>query len=488
MNTRYFYSSDMDSSPHSLCDLQDDVIRNVLQLALHIWDVFNFTATSLRFHSLSEKHLKTLKYLDLRKPYNLNFKTARAIEKNLKKVCLTRFGNQLREIKLLNTLPFLTDTKFIDHLQLLPKTMMTLIANKEHSTALYPLRRQVYSNQRTIMKQRRMSLSVADLTCLSAEMDKFDSIVITGLRQDLSAVERLDVTFWSSEHDLTGVFKCCSLFSSLRVIRVDFVEHAFKDILLHTYISLLADLMSQIDDKVCLQLSHRFVLDYPLLIIHMYPRLMIDSETEGRSLTASTLEQYENFETFLSCQFKETDLKELLRQVSCSKRIVGSLVDNDPVAAERVICFHGQYTEKIELQLCKLSDSFESSLKLINCLKENCRNLKTLILHCFHHSEAVIISMIEHLGHSLENITIKYDGGKLSLCILTTIFNHCPKLRTLESNGLKKEDVPEFENLYELFRLRCHLDYVKLKINYSPSTPYPACLHYCNGKMALVEE
>ncbi|KAI1283118.1 hypothetical protein HDE_12824 [Halotydeus destructor] len=335
------------SSERSLCDLNDEVIGNIVYFTPHIWDVLNFTATSRRLNTLSERHLKTMKYLDIRIPYLAESESAGIIEEGIRTLCLRRCGNQLTEITIMKPERWREDTEFIRSLQLLPHTLLKMIEGDEQ---LEDLRYQLFSNEDAIAKQRKITMSTLEMSILSVKVDKSDRSVITGLQRDFNAVKRLDIIFSKQEWEINLIAKCFPLFPNIEALGIQFEEGAYPKF--GKFIIKLITLLSRIDNKVQVKIRHWLVLDFPAFFARLkdyLPRLQIyKSIGTERPLMypGSGLKSYQEVETVLSDQFYSRYRQVFLQAVSRHKDITDL-----SHRAEEVICFHGEYTETLTLSL-----------------------------------------------------------------------------------------------------------------------------------------
>ncbi|KAI1283121.1 hypothetical protein HDE_12827 [Halotydeus destructor] len=471
-------------SRRSLADLNDDIIGHVIYFAPHIWDVLNFTATSRRLNSVTERHLKTVKHLDLRIPYFAKTKSAEVIEQGIKQLCLERCGNQLSEIKITKPERWKQDTQFIRSLHLLPLTLMKLIDCGEK---LEGLRYQLFSNEDTIAKQRKIVLSTHEMSTLSAVMDKSDSSVSTGLRRDFSAVRRLDIIF-SDKFDVHGVSKCCTLFQNLEAVGIHLESHYYLD--LNSFLVKFISLLSQIDEKIQIKVRHWTVLCLPALILGLkdyLPRLQVYTShitDEPYMMPGAFISAYEELESSLNDQFYAKYREGILQSVSRSKNTTDLRYSE-----EEVIRFHGRYTETLTLVLYHIKPL--DRRRLFKLIEDNCPNFRFVNLDFAHNSEDRILDFFEHFGHLLETVTIYYyEEGRLSFDMFVMILDQCPKLQRFESNGIVKEELEQYLELYGRFRRTRHLEYVKLHTG--PYTEelqaFPSSLLYLNGRMASTDQ
>ncbi|KAI1283120.1 hypothetical protein HDE_12826 [Halotydeus destructor] len=467
----------------SICDLNDDIIGVILNFTPHIWNVLNFTATSRRFNTLSERHLKTLKTLDVRFPYREDSESARTIEKEIKEFCMRRCGSQLTEIKIFKPKRSDWDTEFIRSLQLLPHTLMKLIGDYDK---LKGFQYQLFSNQDTIAKQRSIVIHVHQIVELAAVVDKSDHFVITGLRQDFSAVNRVGFDYMDQgDFEAHLVVKCCTLFPSLETLNIDFTFYA--DIELDPFIAELIFLLSETDDKIHLEIHDWVLLRFPGLIVGLkdhLPRLQVfwplPTENPFNERTVH-IRGYRQVEKYLKRLTHEKFREDFLQSISRLKRI-----KNKPTGAEQVIGFNGNYTETLHLQMLNIEPLQRK--QLFRCIKNTCPNFRHVNLDFRNNSEDRILDFYETFGHSLETVTHFYHKeGSLSLEMLITILDYCPNLKSFRCNGIDSGEAENIASLYERFLKTRHLEFVELNTGCDPFAQLAFSIVYCNGKMAQTE-
>ncbi|KAI1283137.1 hypothetical protein HDE_12815 [Halotydeus destructor] len=468
----------MSSRPPSLNGVHDDVISRVLYFAPYIWDVLNFTATSRRMNRLSEQHLKSLKYLDIRiscKWYSC------PIMEGVKKLCLHRCG-QLAEIKILNPERFISDTEFINGLHVLPVAQKRLA--KE--AALFRLHCQRFFDGTTIAKQSSLHLDGNPMLLrYSREINNLDLDSVRYFRNDFSAIKRMCIPIdVGSRFHADAIHKCCFLFTNLEEVCLKFVSFITSH-LSASWILKAVDCFKEVTDNVVVELSHKLVLAFPKIMhqltrtlpkVHIYSDLTAPSPRSGDYPF-----DYEAFEIVLKEDVDEKYHDEFLRSVSRSKDVRD--FSNEE---EQVLAFYGQYTENIRLQFTDEAVN-QLSASLASCIKANCPNLTSVTFQSckrssndFINYDDTMVHLIEQLGPRLENLTIDYANGNVSLRILLTILNHCPKLERFESKSRESLSRDDFKGLLPRFRQMARLDYFGLKNNEGE-------LQYCNDKLSFLD-
>ncbi|KAI1283119.1 hypothetical protein HDE_12825 [Halotydeus destructor] len=470
------------SSIRSLCDLDDDVIGVILLFAPHIWDVLNFTATCQRLNTLSERHLKTLKYLDLRIPYRENSESANIIEEGIKQLCLRRCGNQLTKIRFLKAERWQDDTEFIRSLKLLPETVMKL---SDETEELDNLKYGLLSHDDTLEKVRTVIWFKPEMIALNAVVDKSDDWVLAGLRRDFITVKKLDIVFAENDQfEIHGIAKCCTYFPHLEALSFEFNESSSFEF--DTFVTKTISLLSQIDDKVQLELSHWLILSFPIVIACLkdyLQRLHIYSPSAPENpFATTTYSKYQELETVLADSFYEKYREPILQSVSRVK-----MIEMFTDGAEKIISFHGHYTETLHLFVYHVKPLQRK--QLFKCIKRNCPNFRHVYLDFYDDSEDQILDFFESFGHSMETVSIYFhEKGTLSSQMLLTILEYCPKLKSFDCNGKPAQEIEQYASLCEHFRRFRHLEYVKLKTGHDYTLPHLLSMVYCNGKMALTEE
>ncbi|KAI1283122.1 hypothetical protein HDE_12820 [Halotydeus destructor] len=220
-----------------------------------------------------------------------------AIEEGMKILC-TRRCNKLTSVKLMKPERWIQDTEFIQSLQLLPDTLMTLIEDDER---LESLRYQLFSNEDTIAKQRKLVLSTLEMSILSEELDKSDNSIIAGLRCDFNTVKRLDIIFSTQEFEVPRLARCITLLPNLEAIGIQFEEDDYPEF--NQFVINLISLLKQIDEKILLKIRHWLVLEFPALIARLkdyLPRLQIYNAVGSEKplmYPGASLAKYQELET-----------------------------------------------------------------------------------------------------------------------------------------------------------------------------------------------
>ncbi|KAI1308197.1 hypothetical protein HDE_00518 [Halotydeus destructor] len=322
--------------------------ENVLVFAPHIWDVLHFQATTRRFNSVSEQHMQAMRFVDLRLPYESNSEKADTIREGIRRL-IKKFGVNLNEIKILQHESWFLAEGVIDHLSFVPKTISKLVA-KNKTSSLAELLTNLVSDTMTVKKQSCIGLSDTWIDSLLKEMDAFDESIITGIKQDLSAVERLDICI-EDPLNIDLLVRFCNLFSNLKLISLNFGE-IFGTFLDTSYVPKMIDLLDRTDSKVCIELSHSLVLTEPVYIAglrYYLDRLKIDSETEHSTFEVYTrVDDYEEVEAVLRRHLPSDKIEDYLRSL-CRVKTIQEQIDSDEELENSMKCiaFHGKYTEKI---------------------------------------------------------------------------------------------------------------------------------------------
>ncbi|KAI1283140.1 hypothetical protein HDE_12816 [Halotydeus destructor] len=426
-----------------------------------------------------------MKFVDLRLPYESSSEKADTIREGIKRL-IKKFGVNLNEIKILQHESWFLAEGVIDHLKFVPKTISKLVA-KNKTSSLAELLTNLVSDTMTVKKQSCIGLSDTWIDSLLKEMDAFDESIITGIKQDLSAVGRLDICI-EDPLNIDLLVKFCNFFSNLKLISLNFGE-IFGTFLDTSYVPKMIDLLDRTDSKVCIELSHSLVLTEPVYIAglrYYLDRLKIDSETEHLTFEVYTrVDDYEEVEAVLRRHLPPDKIEDYLRSL-CRVKTIQEQIDSDEELENSMKCiaFHGKYTEKIHLNLGDIDKDGDLRKRIVDCVVNNCPNLKQLKLTVIRNCDEDVLDLINRKGRLLEYLDIMIEmGDPLSLDIFAAIVDNCPNLKTLKLNGMLPEYHDDLMKFHHRFREMHKLDFVKIRPTYGSTRP---ALVYCNGKMALV--
>ncbi|KAI1283123.1 hypothetical protein HDE_12821 [Halotydeus destructor] len=200
----------MSTNSVSLLQLNDDIIRRALYFSHHIWDVLHVNATCQRLHSLSEYHMKTMRYVDLRLLCDPYLEDDGVIKDGIKRHLVTRIGRQLVELKLAKEHAQVISIDVLEMLQLLPRTLKSLVKEDEKSE-LAALLIRLGNDGKLVKKHQSLNITDKLAQILVDAVYKIDSSIIE-FKNDSSTVERLNLSLSDEWFDVDVLVKCFELF------------------------------------------------------------------------------------------------------------------------------------------------------------------------------------------------------------------------------------------------------------------------------------
>ncbi|KAI1283256.1 hypothetical protein HDE_12813 [Halotydeus destructor] len=303
----------------SLSILAEDVISQVLYFTPCIWDVLHFTATSQRFHSVAEEHLKTLTYLYIRLPFQLGSPQAEPIKEGIKTLVKDRLSTRLTVVDILNPRYWLRELDLWTRLQLVSERVKHIIC-KNTDSALYDLMCLIAIDGTTIKKHHRRHLQlngklINDLVRLIDSNEKHPFEVA----EMLSSVETLDIHL--DGLGAVSYVDWTTLFPNLKVLGLGF--RFFGDTLSPEIAPTLIRTIGDMKEEGKLKLNYFEFLTNPALasLLQGYlSRLCIDWNVEYRGFPPPfDLSSYEKLEAKISGFLEDTET--FLSAICRSKQI-----------------------------------------------------------------------------------------------------------------------------------------------------------------------
>ncbi|KAI1289276.1 hypothetical protein HDE_08520 [Halotydeus destructor] len=427
-----------------------------------------------------------MKFVDIRFPCEPESECAEMIENGIRRHLLHRIGSHVTEVRVLKQHKSLITTDVLAGLQLSPKAVKTLVGDVENHE-LSELLLQLVSNGKTIKKQQFLNFTVESMKSIVKTLEKFDCSMISAIKQEASAVQKLEIAIQGDWLDVDVLVKCFNLFPNLKLVSLKFLD-ANNKFSKTIDTSKLIKLLDLIDSRVRVELYiSAFLVNthYVDELKDHLSRLQINADT-GRSANYSAHDHDEHFFPSycnlgyaLSQHLKPEDLHRHLNSIYRVKDITDSLVSVSWDFA--YIARRGSSTEKLNLVFDRNRVLTRVLKDVTTCITKYCPNLKQIEIKIGHTSTQYIKRLIEELGSSLETIKLDYRLDRtLPVNLVSLIVKCCPNLKSFKSNGMRSEDVDKLKKFLKRFSQMRHLDIVKIVKDSHPQSR----LIYCNGRIS----